>query len=219
MFADLNRYAIRPSKSLGILYDYRDETALLAKSLIASSEIFRDVVELEKTSLAPRSRQLFTLSAIYQATGELISDFPETKTKESAKLALEFWEAVAENLDEWKRVRRGELTAGDVRIEFIHTHAVVLQALARMGRALIQAYPQDWTERLRGLDEIDWRRANGSIWEGRAMVGGRLSKSHQRVTLTANAIKAHLGLKLLPEEQELEEAFRRGTGKGESADG
>ena len=37
MFADLNRYAVRPSKSLGILYDYRDETALLAKAMIASS--------------------------------------------------------------------------------------------------------------------------------------------------------------------------------------
>ena len=48
MFADLNRHAIRPSKSLGILYDYRDETALLAKALIADSPIFRDFVELEK---------------------------------------------------------------------------------------------------------------------------------------------------------------------------
>src|SRR5690606_5865439 len=45
MFADLNRYAIRPSKSLGILYDYRDETAQLAKSLIAGSDIFRAVVD------------------------------------------------------------------------------------------------------------------------------------------------------------------------------
>ena len=40
MFADLNRYAIRPSKSLGILYDYRDETAQLAKALIAKSPVF-----------------------------------------------------------------------------------------------------------------------------------------------------------------------------------
>src|SRR6266404_4520578 len=52
MFADLNRYAIRPSKSLGILYDYRDETAQLTKALIARSGVFRDLVEVEKTSLA-----------------------------------------------------------------------------------------------------------------------------------------------------------------------
>ncbi|WP_428100511.1 DNA sulfur modification protein DndB [Candidatus Rariloculus sp.] len=219
MFADLNRYAIRPSKSLGILYDYRDQTARLAKSLIASSDTFRDVVELEKTSLAARSRRLFTLSAIYQATGELISDLPETDVEQSANLALEFWEAVAESLEEWKRVRRGDLTAGEVRVDFINTHAVVLQSLARMGRALIQQHPQDWMDRLGRLDEIDWRRSNSSLWEGRALAGGRLSKSHQRVILTANAIKTHLGLALLPEEQELEDAFRRGIGESESADG
>ena len=53
MFADLNRYAIRPSKSLSILYDHRDYTAQLTKALIAKSPAFRDLVELEKTSLAP----------------------------------------------------------------------------------------------------------------------------------------------------------------------
>src|SRR5205823_2679944 len=31
MFADLNRYAIRPSKSLGVLYDHRDDEAQLAR--------------------------------------------------------------------------------------------------------------------------------------------------------------------------------------------
>jgi DNA sulfur modification protein DndB len=31
MFADLNRYAIRPSKSVGVLYDHRDKSAKLDK--------------------------------------------------------------------------------------------------------------------------------------------------------------------------------------------
>ncbi|GIU78070.1 MAG: hypothetical protein KatS3mg005_1308 [Bryobacteraceae bacterium] len=30
MFADLNRYAVRPSRSIGILYDHRDDSAELA---------------------------------------------------------------------------------------------------------------------------------------------------------------------------------------------
>ena len=212
MFADLNRYAVKPSKSLGILYDYRDETALLAKAMIASSDVFRDVVELEKTSLALRSRRLFTLSAIYQATSELIADLPETDTSETARIALEFWEACAENLDEWEKVRRGALTAGEVRADFIHTHAVVLQALARVGRALLKHHPDNWKERIGRLNGIDWRRANGALWEGRALVGGRLSKAHQQVMLTANAIKAHLGLGLTADEQALEDAFNRGNG-------
>jgi DNA sulfur modification protein DndB len=207
MFADLNRYAIRPSRSLGILYDYRDETAQLAKNLIARSQVFRDVVELEKTSLSARSRRLFTLSAIYNATNELISGLPEGDPEELAALALRFWEAVAGYMKEWERVRRGELTAGEVRADFIHTHGVVLHALARVGKSLLQLYPDAWEEKLAGIEKIDWRRSNSSLWEGRALLGGQVSKAHQNIILTTNAIKNALKLPLSPEEQRVEDAF------------
>jgi DNA sulfur modification protein DndB len=210
MFADLNRYAIRPSKSLGLLYDYRDETAQLAKSLIANSSVFRDVVELEKTTLSARSRRLFTLSAIYHATDELLSGLDFENPQETANLALAFWEEVAKHMKEWERVRRGELTAGEVRTDYIHSHGVVLQALARVGNALVQKYPKQWTKKLVGLDNLDWRRANGKLWEGRALVGGQVSKGHQNIILTTNAIKNHLRLPLSPEEQRIEDAFKRG---------
>lgn len=211
MFADLNRYAIRPSKSLSILYDYRDQTAKLTKALIAESPVFRDVVELEKTSLAKRSRRLFTLSAIYHATQALISDVEETDPCESAGLALKFWETVAENLSEWQSVRSGELTAGDLRQNYIHTHSVVLQALAYAGKSLMARYPKQWTKKLAGIQTIDWRRSNSSLWEGRAMVGGQVMKSGKSVTLTANAVKIHLGLALSADEQQAEDALRRGS--------
>ena len=211
MFADLNRYAIRPSTSLSILYDYRDETARLVKSLIVNSDIFRDVVEMEKTSLAPRSRKLFTLSAIYHATNELLGGLTDTSPEEASRLALEFWETVAIQIDDWSRVRRGELTAGEVRADFIHTHGVVLQALARTGKSLISRHPKSWQEKMAGLKTIDWRRANSIMWEGRALIGGQLSKAHQNITLTANAIKLHLHLDLSDEEQHVENAFMRGS--------
>jgi len=217
MFTDLNRYAIRPSTSLSILYDYRDETARLVKSLIASSDTFRDVVELEKTSLAPRSRRLFTLSAIYHATNELLSGLPEMTPEKASQLALDFWEAIAMQMDDWNRVRCGELTAGEVRADFIHTHGVVLQALAKTGRALISRYPKSWQKKIVGLRTIDWRRANSAVWEGRALIGGQLSKAHQNITLTANAIKLHLKLGLSIEEQRVEDAFMRGTNGKEKA--
>jgi DNA sulfur modification protein DndB len=210
MFADLNRYAIRPSPSLGILYDHRDSVAQLAKSLIAKSPVFRDVVELEKTTLSPRSRRLFTLSAIYHATDELLSGLDLEDPQEMAQLALSFWEEVAKHMTEWDRVRRGDVTAGEVRTDYIHTHGVVLQALARVGNAVIQKYPKQWPKKLAILRDIDWSRANSNLWEGRAMLGGRVSKSQQNVILTTNAIKNHLGLPLSPEEQRAEDAFRRG---------
>jgi DNA sulfur modification protein DndB len=210
MFADLNRYAIRPSRSLSILYDHRDETSQLAKALIAKSPVFRDVVELEKTALSARSRRLFTLSAIYHATEDLLRGLELEDPMEMAELALAFWEEVAKHMGEWERVRRGEVTAGEVRTDYIHTHGVVLQALARMGNVLIRKYPKQWQKKLSALSKIDWRRSNSNLWEGRALLGGRVSKSEQNVFLTANAIKHHLGLPLSPEEQRVEDAFKRG---------
>ena len=211
MFADLNRYAIRPSKSLGILYDHRDETAKLTKALIAKSPVFRDVVELERTALSPRSRRLFTLSAIYQATGELVSGMDEGNPNDLAVVALGFWEKLASCLEEWNCVRRGELTAGELRTTYIHSHGVALQALARAGGSLIRRYPRLWQEKLATLGEMDWRRENSSLWEGRALSGGRVSRGNQNVVLTANAIKHHLGLALSVEEQRAEDAFVRGN--------
>ncbi len=211
MFADLNRYAIRPSKSLSILYDHRDYTAALTKALIAKSPVFRDVVELEKTSLATRSRRLFTLSALYHATAELLTGREDDDPQEVAELATSFWETVASQLDEWQRVRIGELSAGEVRMDYIHTHGVVLQALGRVGNTLLRRHPKRWQTKLRALGQIDWRRSNGTLWEGRALSGGRLSKAGQSVVLTANAIKIHFGLPLTSEEQEVENAFNRGT--------
>ena len=211
MFADLNRYAVRPSKSLGILYDHRDATARLTKVLIAKSPVFRDVVELERTSLSPRSRCLFTLSAIYQATAELVGGMEEGDPTDVAPLALSFWETLASCIDEWGRVRRGELTSGELRSTYIHSHGVALQALGRAGGCLIQSYPDEWRERLAVLAELDWRRKNGILWEGRALSGGRISRGNQNIVLTANAIKGRLGLELSPEEQRVEDAFARGT--------
>ena len=210
MFADLNRHAIRPSKSLGLLYDHRDETAQLVKALIARSPVFRDVVELEKTTLSARSRRLFTLSAIYHATADLLNDLALEDPNEAATLALDFWEEVAKHMKEWERVRRGDVTAGEVRQDFIHTHGVVLQALARVGNTLIQRFPKQWKNKLPAISKINWKRSHSKLWEGRTLLGGRVSKSQQNVILTSNAIKQHLKLDLSPEEQRVEDAFARG---------
>ncbi len=215
MFADLNRYAIRPSTSIGILYDHRDETALLVKSMISKSQVFRDVVELEKTTLSARSRRLFTLSAIYHATGEFLKDLEIESPVETSELALKFWEEVARYMEEWKQVRMALVRSGEIRADYLNSHGVVLQALARVGNALIRKHPDSWCKKLARIQDIDWRRANVGLWEGRALVAGQVSKSQRNVTLTTNAIKNHLGLALSPEEQRIEDAFQRGGSDGQ----
>lgn len=211
MFADLNRYAIRPSRSIGILYDHRDIGAELARLIVLRSALFRDVVEMEKSTLSPRSRKLFTLSAIFNATASLIAgldgdlDFEAKRT-----IASGFWEEVAKHFPEWQLVRDRKTSAGDVRRDYIHSHGIVLHALGRAGNALLRSSDRNWKTTLRGLRKIDWSRANAKLWEGRAMLGGRVQKADQNVTLTTNLIKKFLGIKLSIEEGRVEEIFVRG---------
>ena len=58
LFADLNRYAIRPTKSIGVLYDHRDDMAQLARLVVLKSRFFGDLVEMERSSLSARSRKV-----------------------------------------------------------------------------------------------------------------------------------------------------------------
>jgi DNA sulfur modification protein DndB len=209
MFADLNRYAIRPSKSLGVLYDHRDASARLAKLVVLKSPIFRDFVEMERSTLAARSRKLFTLSAIHSATAALLHG-TEVEPEEAAKNSAAYWEEVARYMPEWLSVRDRKMTAGDVRQGFIHSHGIVLHALGRVGNGLLRDDPTGWKKRLKRLEKIDWARSNAKLWEGRAMIGGRICKAGHNVTLTANAIKSKLDLPLSAEEQRIENAFLRG---------
>lgn len=209
MFADLNRYAIRPSRSLGLLYDHRNDKARLAKLVIMKSEIFRDLVDMEKSSLAPRSRKLFTLSAFYNACADLVNGLATGDINHDADFARNFWEAVAEHFPSWGQVREGRIPASEVREGYIHTHGIALQAIGKAGNALLLTYPKDWRKSLKKLEEIDWSRNNAKLWEGRAMIGGKVSKVTTNVILTVNVIKQALSLPLAEEEQRVETAHQR----------
>lgn len=210
MFADLNRYAVKPSKSLGVLYDHRDHGAQLARLVVLRSPVFRDVVEMERSTLASRSRKLFTLSAIYSATRALVTGHEAESLESMALRSADFWEEVAKQFPEWQLVRDRKMSAGEIRSDFIHSHGIVLQAIGRVGNALLLDRPSDWKKALVGLRTIDWSRKNAKLWEGRALVGGKVTKGTHNVTLTTNVIKRTMKLELSPEEQRVEDAFERG---------
>lgn len=210
MFADLNRHAVRPSKSLGVLYDHRDDWADLVRLIIPRCPVFRDVVEMERTTLSLRSRKLFTLSALYFATRALLQGQVELSTEQLAQLAARYWNEVAAQFPDWERVRQRELTAGEVRKEFIHSHGIVLQSLGRAGNVLIQKTAPPYAPHLAKLRNVDWSRTNSRLWEGRAIVGGRVSKAGNNVLLTTNIVKQVMELPLTPEEERVEASYRRG---------
>jgi DNA sulfur modification protein DndB len=214
MFADLNRYAIRPNKSIGVLYDHRDDKAKLAKLIVLKSDFFRDIVDLERSTLAPRARRLFTLSAIYNSTSDLLDKIDVSDRDAAARIASEFWTEVAGCFPEWKLVRERKMSAGEVRERFIHSHGIVMQAIGRVGNALLRSSKDGWKRRLPALRRLNWSRSNAELWEGRVMIGGQVQKGSQNLVLTVNVLKKEIGLPLSPEEQRTEDAFtRKGHGR------
>lgn len=205
MFADLNRHAVKPTRSLSVLYDHRDPLSRLARQLATEVSVFRDLTEMHKATISNRSIKLFTLSSIYFATRQLLrKPVHASVSAPESRLATRFWMEVAKNMPDWQRAARREVTSAELRRHYIHAHGVALQALAIAGCALIERFPRAWTSKLRALEHIDWSRHNRQLWEGRALIGGRLSKATNNVELTANVIKDHLGLSLNATQEKLE---------------
>jgi DNA sulfur modification protein DndB len=206
MFADLNKHAVRPSQSLGVLYEHREPTAELARFVMANVPVFKDLTEKEKTTISNRSTKLFTLSSIYQATQALLRKNRKTQINDVERnLAVKYWNEVCRWIPDWELARRREVTCSSLRENYIHAHGVTLQALGIAGADLLSEYPDEWQPRLSALKSVDWSRSNTEIWEGRAMLQGRISKATQQVTLTGIYLKQILGLEPSPGDQLLEE--------------
>ena len=210
MFADLNRYAIKTSPSIGILYDHRDEKAKMSKLVVSQSKAFKDIVEMEKTTLAPRSRKLFTLSAIHSSNLLIIANQKFTSAEQSAEVCVSFWDDLYKYIPEWNDIQNGKLTSGEVRQNYVHSHAILLHAFGNIGRVFIELSVAERRKRLKALANINWKRSNDRVWEGRCMLAGRMQKSSSNTLLTTNFLKQKLDLQLTPEEQRLEDAFKRG---------
>lgn len=208
MFADLNKHAVRPSQSLGVLYEHREPLSELVRQLSEKVSVFKNLTEKEKTSISNRSPKLFTLSGIYQATKELLrKKTDDAITNQEKELAFTFWSEVAKVIPDWELASRKEVSCAALREDFIHAHGVALQALGIAGSELLAQFPEEWIEKLFPLQSIDWSRGNTIVWEGRTMFQGRINKGQRQVILTANYIKTILGLPLTIDEQAIEENF------------
>lgn len=178
----------------------------LVLELVEVVPIFQGRIEKTRTTISNRSSALFTLSAVYQATQALLGvKDDEYLTEQQEQLAYDYWGELGENIPEWQKIILGGITASYLRQNFIHAHTVSLLALGIAGSALLAQHPNDWKTRINRLRDIDWSRRNVTLWEGRAMVRGRMSKAHDSVTLTVNVIKQSLDLSLNSKELELEQ--------------
>jgi DNA sulfur modification protein DndB len=210
MLSDIRRNGSRSARSQGILCDSRDETARITRELIGRVDIFADMTETVRSTISNRSLKLFTLSGIYHASEIFLSGRQKEPYADRLALAIEFWSEISKLMPDWRRAKAREVSPAELRKNYAHAHAIALAALARAGKSLVKMYPRTWKRRLGPLRSLDWSRSNVSLWEGRAMIAGRLSKTSVSVVLTGNVIKRHLGLRLDAEEYAIEERWAVG---------
>ena len=129
------------------------------------------------------------------------------------RLAIKYWNEVAKHMTDWNLAKEGKVRAAQLRKQYIHAHGLILQILGIVGADLIQSHPDDWENRISKISEIDWSRDNATLWEGRALVGGRVSKAHNNVILTSNVVKNILNLPLSDAEKKVETLFAKGSDK------
>src|SRR5205085_12355786 len=98
MFADLNRYAVRPTNSLSILYDHANEDAQVTKALLHKVPVFTDLTETQRTTISNRSIKLFTLSGIYHATQTLLAGMGEQSLEKQIEAGAAFRNEVAKHI-------------------------------------------------------------------------------------------------------------------------
>ncbi len=204
MFADLNKNAVKPTKSLNILFDHRDNFSQFIVKLVNTVEIFQGRVELEKTAISNRSTKFFTLNGIADATMKLLGISKGRKVSEDeAKIIREFWTETARNMPDWQLLTQGKVSAAELRNGYVNSHTNLLNALGIVGNILLRDYPGNWKTKINELKRINWSRDNEE-WEGRLLQKGRMIKTKLGVELAVNTILKKCGIALSPERLEFE---------------
>jgi DNA sulfur modification protein DndB len=111
-------------------------------------------------------------------------------------------------MDQWRGVRIGNLSATEVRRDYIHTHVIILQALGIAGKDLMSQFPNNWKTKIKNLKKINWLK-NNPEWHQRLIVNGRVVKNSNSIILAANLIKKALGAKLNVKEKALESKMKK----------
>src|SRR6266566_496295 len=199
MFSDLNRFVVKTSKSLDILYDKRDVLSQVTVDIVEQVPVFKGMVDKDAVSLPVRSNKLFSLAALYDANSELLKAQVEAEDdvapEKLAAIAVEYWVAVSKAIPDWTKVKSGELKALELRQESISSHAVVLRALGGIGADLLKEDPTGWKSHLLDLATVNWSKKNRD-WEGVCIVANSVVSNRQARAATKAYLKRHLGLPL-----------------------
>lgn len=197
MFADLNKHAVKPSKSLSTLYDDRDDLSNAVKEVISCIPFLNKYIDKEHDSLGKFSSKLFTLSNFLRANQRIIKT---EDVSDSDNIFLKnYWSLVFAFIDEWRLMDNKRISKCSFKEDYVLTLSVVMNAFGRLGHFF-------YTENLdlnllKKLNSIDWLRSN-SEWAGRIFnEQGKITGKDDSIIKICNLFKTKLGISLTKDEQ------------------
>jgi len=217
LFSDLNRTAKPPTKSLNILFDYRDITNRVVQEVVERVSVFKNRVNLELASVAKRPNEMFTLAGVYQATDPMIKgayrgglveeelkgenklDNEEGNEDEYVEFLVDAWEFITEQFPEWSKVASGEMSLSENRQDYLHWNSGVLSSIGEFVGVAMRQSGTGWKDAVRTAlthpDNGNWRR-DMLHWQGIVLAGQQVlpysTVRHQLVAYLK--VKANLSL-------------------------
>ena len=189
MFSDLNRYAIRPTKSINVLFDSRDKYAVILCELIEELPFFKGWVEKEKSTLSNRSKALYTLSGLYHGTKALLNNIDITDN-DIKSIVSQFWTEVYNNTIEWNAVINGISHASEIRKKSLCGHSIYLVAISNIGNEILHR-KECFSQYFDKLENINFDKSN-PLWDGTIVVNNQISGARVNINNLTNIIGKEL---------------------------
>jgi len=224
LFSDLNRTQKPPTKSLNILFDYRDVKNRVVQEVAQRVSVLKNRVNMELASVAKSPTEMFTLAGVYQATtpmikaayiGGLVEEELKGENKlenekgnedEYVEFLVDAWEFIAEQFPEWGKVARDEMDIAQHRQNYLHWNSGVISSIGEFVGIAIRQRGADWKDAVKTAlthpDNGNWRR-DMTQWQGLVLAGKQvLPRSAVRFQLIAY-LKVKAGLELTEGEKEV----------------
>ena len=204
MFADLNKHAVKPTKSLSTLYDDRDDIGNIVKDIVKKIPFLNKYIDKEKDNLGKNSSKLFTLANFLRANKRILKD---NEKKVAEEFLFKYWNSIFSCINEWKMLEDKELYKKSLREDYILTLSVTLSAFGRLGRCFYENSLD--LSVLNKLNSIDWYRCNPE-WVGRIInPQGNIVYNEDSIIKLCNYIKTKLDIELSKDEKVKENEIKR----------
>jgi DNA sulfur modification protein DndB len=210
MFSDLNKHAVKVSKSLSILYNYRDPKIKFLKEFLDQNKALNVIIDSSHDVIAKKSNKFFSLNNFKTAFERSYDNINIDNNKELQEFVVEYWNYISKNFKEWTFVISKDTSAYQARQNSVAVYGIVLESLALLCHYMYSEDIKNWKSYVKKLNTIDWSKTNQDDWLNRCILeNGSMHKSTKFIYRTYYRIKELIGFELSNSETEHDLQLRK----------